>query len=67
MWYWCAHALEHLGGVIIVGGDRAAVKRLGFSAASTMADALEMASDIVGRDPSLTHLHSPPLLMAEVS
>jgi len=50
-----------------VGGDRAAVKRLGFSAASTMADALEMASDIVGRDPSLTHLHSPPLLMAEVS
>ena len=21
MWYWCAHALQHLGGVIIVGGD----------------------------------------------
>jgi hypothetical protein len=67
MWYWCAHALEHLGGVIIVGGDRAAVRRLGFTPASTMADALEMAGDIVGRDPSLTHLHSPPLLMADVS
>jgi hypothetical protein len=67
MWYWCAHALEHLGGVIIVGGDRAAVRRLGFTPASTMADALELASDIVGRDPSLTHLHSPPLLMADVS
>ena len=32
MWYWCAHALEHLGAVIIVGGDRAAVRRLGLQA-----------------------------------
>ena len=32
MWYWCAHALEHLGEVIIVGGDSAAVRRLGFIA-----------------------------------
>jgi hypothetical protein len=31
-----------------------------------MADALEMASDVVGPNPSLTHLHSPPLLMADV-
>jgi lactate racemase len=66
MWYWCAHALEHLGKVIIVGGDRAAVRRLGFSPASTLADALEMASDVVGRDPSITHLHVPPLLIADV-
>ena len=67
MWYWCAHALEHLGGVIVVGGERAAVRRLGFKPASSMADALEMASDVVGRDPSITHLHSPPLLMAQVT
>jgi hypothetical protein len=66
MWYWCAHALEHLGAVIIVGGDRAAVRRLGFTPASTMADALELAADVVGRDPAITHLHSPPLLMADV-
>ena len=66
MWYWCAHALEHVGAVIIVGGDRPAVRRLGFKPASSMADALEMASDVVGRDPSITHLHSPPLLMADV-
>ncbi len=44
MWYWCAHALQHLGAVIIVGGDPAAVHRLGFRAASTLADALEMAA-----------------------
>ena len=67
MWYWCAHALEHLGKVIIVGGDRDAVRRLGFSPASTLADALEMATDVVGRDPSVTHLHTPPLLIADVT
>ena len=66
MWYWCAHALEHLGRVIVVGGDRGAVRRLGFSPASTLADALEMATDVVGRDPSITHLHAPPLLIADV-
>src|SRR4051794_38823780 len=67
MWYWGAHALDHLGGVIIVGGDPAAVRRLGFKPASTMRDALEMATDVVGRDPSVTHVHCPPLLMADVS
>jgi len=67
MWYWCAHALQHLGQVIIVGGDRAAVRRLGFKPASSLADALEMAEDVVGRDPSITHLHAPPLFLADVT
>ncbi|MEO6121620.1 MAG: lactate racemase domain-containing protein [Acidimicrobiales bacterium] len=66
MWYWCAHALQHLGGVIVVGGEAKAVRRLGFKPASTLNDALEMASDVVGRDPSITHLHTPPLLIADV-
>jgi hypothetical protein len=66
MWYWCAHALDHLGGVIVVGGDRAAIHRLGFRAASTLTDALEMATDVVGPSPSVTHLHNPPILMADV-
>jgi hypothetical protein len=34
--------------------------------ASTMNDALEMASDVVGRTPTITHLHVPPLLLADV-
>nr|MDP9005720.1 nickel-dependent lactate racemase [Actinomycetota bacterium] len=67
MWYWGAHALQHLGGVIIVGGEAKAVRRLGFKPATTLADALEMASDVVGRDPSLTHIHTPPLMLAEVT
>src|SRR4029079_3431502 len=67
MWYWGAHAMQHLGGVIIVGGDTRAVRRMGFKPASTLRDALEMAEDVVGRDPSITHLHTPPLLMADVT
>jgi hypothetical protein len=66
MWYWCAHALEHLGAVIVVGGDRRAVRRLGFKSASSLEDALEMAEDVVGPDPTITHLHAPPLLLADV-
>jgi hypothetical protein len=67
MWYWGSHALQHLGRVIIVGGDVKAVRRLGFQPASTMQDALEMASDVVGRDATITHIHNPPILMADVT
>lgn len=67
MWYWCAHAMEHLGRVIIVGGDVRATRRLGFSPASTLQDALEMATDVVGPLPTITHFHNPPILMADVT
>ena len=53
--------------MIIVGGDTRAVRRLGFQPASTIQDALEMASDVVGRAPTITHLHNPPIVMADVS
>ncbi len=66
MWYWGAHAMEHLGDVIFVGADRTAAARMGFRVASTLADALEMAGDTVGRSPSITYLHTPPLTMADV-
>ena len=52
MWYWCAHALEHLGRVIIVGGDAKAVRRLGFSPASSLE---RCAGDRVGRGRALPH------------
>ncbi|HEX3394587.1 MAG TPA: lactate racemase domain-containing protein [Acidimicrobiales bacterium] len=68
MWYWGSHALQHVdNNVIIVGGNPRAVRRMGFKPASTLRDALEMAEDVVGRNPSITHLHSPPILMADVT
>ncbi len=66
MWYWGAHALEHLGAVVIVGGDPKAVRRLGFKPASTLDDALEMASDTVGPAPTISHFHCPPIMLADV-
>jgi hypothetical protein len=66
MWYWAAHGMDHLGDVIFVGGDRRTVARLGFRSAGTLADALEMASETVGRSPTVTAMKVPPLLLADV-
>ncbi|MDV6010921.1 DUF2088 domain-containing protein [Haloechinothrix sp. LS1_15] len=66
MWYWGAHALEHLGEVIFVGGDRHTTSVMGFRTASTLDDALEIASERVGRSPSINYLHAPPMTMADV-
>jgi hypothetical protein len=65
--YWAAHALDHLGGVILVGGDPGTCARMGFKRADTIAEALEMAQDVVGPNPSRTYMHLPPLFMCEVS
>jgi hypothetical protein len=66
MWYWCAHALDHLGQVIWVGGDRRSVARMGMRSASTLADALELARDTVGSSPSIMYQHTPPHALAHV-
>jgi lactate racemase len=66
MWYWGAHAMDYLGDVIFVGGDRRAVHRMGFRSASTFADALEMAGETVGGSPRISYLHNPPIVMADV-
>jgi lactate racemase len=66
MWYWAAHAMDHCGDVVWVGADRRSVERMGFRAASTFADALEIVSGSVGRSPSITYLHDPPHLLADV-
>ena len=66
MWYWAAHAMDYLGDVIFVGGDRKTVSRLGFRSAGTLADALEMARETVGGSPRVTAMKVPPLLLADV-
>jgi hypothetical protein len=66
MWYWGAHALDYLGDVIVVGGDPKTCQRLGYRPASSFRDALEMAGETVGRSPSISYLHVPPLTIAEV-
>ena len=66
-WYWGAHGQQHAGRVIIVGGEPDAVRRIGFTPASTMDDALEIAADVVGRSPTISHLRVPGVLVADVT
>ncbi len=58
-WYRLQRAAERLGDVIWVGADRRTAAVLGHRAATTFADALEIASNSVGSYPSITHLHGP--------
>ncbi|MCA1716353.1 MAG: nickel-dependent lactate racemase [Actinobacteria bacterium] len=65
--YWAAHALDHVGDTILVGGDPMTTKRMGLKRADSIAEALEMTKDTVGPSPSTTYMHIPPLFMCEVS
>jgi lactate racemase len=66
MWYWGAHAMDHLGAAVWVGADRRSVARMGFQAATTLDDALAMVTPQVGTSPSITYLHCPPFTLADV-
>lgn len=66
MWYWAAHGLDHVSDVVWVGADKRTVERMGFRSATTLSDALEMVSGTVGRSPSITYLHNPPHVLADV-
>ncbi|CAN5262965.1 hypothetical protein BH09ACT6_BH09ACT6_07510 [soil metagenome] len=66
-WYSAAPAIDHLGEIIFVGGTLESTRRMGFKAASTLNDALEMASDSVGLSPSITYVHGAPVSISEVS
>lgn len=65
--YWAAHALDHVGRVILVGGDPETTRRMGLDRADSIAEALQMAQDTVGPSPNTTYMHIPPLFMCEVS
>ena len=65
-WYEIAAARQNVGEVVWVGADRDVVHRLGFRAASTLADALEIVSFTVGRSPKIGYLHAPPQILVDV-
>jgi hypothetical protein len=65
--YWAAHALDHVGDVILVGGDPMTTKRMSLKRADSVVEGLEMAKDTVGPSPSATYMHIPPLFVCEVS
>lgn len=66
-WYRIARATARLADVIWIGGDRRTAALLGHRSASTLADALEIASTHVGDQPTMTYLRSPGRLLGRVT
>jgi hypothetical protein len=66
MWYWGIYGAAWCGRVIAVGGDQAVADRLGFATARSVAEAVEQAKDVVGRSPSITCYHWPPIFLCDV-
>src|SRR4029453_10280369 len=66
LWYQIAATQRHFSDVIWVGADRESAARMGFRAASTLADALEIVASTVGRTPSISYLHSPPQVLVDI-
>jgi len=68
MWYWGEAGRAHLGKVIVVGAkEPETAARLGWDTATSMDEALAMAQSFLGRRPSVTLLHLPPIVMADLS
>ncbi|MGM0559029.1 MAG: lactate racemase domain-containing protein [Myxococcota bacterium] len=67
MWYWCENGQDHIGRVIVVGAENEHVpERLGWERADTIDEALDMARETHGPDPSISMMHHPPFAVADV-
>lgn len=55
-WFAIQPAVEALGDIIFVGANRRTAEAMGFRAATTYADALEIASTRLGRRPAITYV-----------
>jgi nickel-dependent lactate racemase len=67
MWYWGEPARQHVGRVIAAGCEEPEVAaRLGWDAADTLDEAIAMATSDLGRSATITYLHLPPIVIADV-
>ena len=67
MWYWGEPARQHVGRVIAAGCEEPEVAtRMGWESADTLDEAIAMATSDLGRSASITYLHLPPLVIADV-
>jgi lactate racemase len=66
LWYQIAATQRLCGDIVWVGADRESAARMGFRAASTLADALEIVTSTVGRSPSISYLHAPPQVLVDI-
>jgi hypothetical protein len=67
MWYWGENGRQHVGKVIVAGAENAHVPaRLGWERAESLTEAIAMARSFTGPSSSITMMHHPPIVMADV-
>jgi nickel-dependent lactate racemase len=67
MWYWGEPGRQHCARVIAAGCEEPEVAaRLGWESADTLDEAIAMAASEHGRAATITYLHLPPLVIADV-
>jgi hypothetical protein len=67
MWYWGEPGRQHVGRVIAAGCEEPEVaKRMGWEPADTLDEAIAMATAEHGSGATITYLHLPPLVIADV-
>jgi lactate racemase-like protein len=68
MWYWGENGRQHVGKVIVAGAQNAHVPAiLGWDRAESVTEAIAMARSFVGPSASVTLMHHPPIVMADVT
>lgn len=67
MWYWGENGRQHVGKVIVAGAQNAHVPAmLGWDRAESLTEAIAMARSFTGPSSSITMMHHPPIVMADV-
>ncbi len=67
MWYWGENGRQHVGKVVVAGAENAHVPALlGWERADSVTEAIAMARSFAGPSASVTLMHHPPIVMADV-
>ena len=68
MWYWGEGGRQHIGRVIVAGAKDARMCEIfGYEPAANLQEALAMAEDSAPKNPDITMVHVPPILMCDVT
>jgi hypothetical protein len=67
MWYWGENGRQHTGKVIACGAENTHVPAMmGWDRSDNLAEAIDMARGYMGRNASISYVHTPPILIMDV-
>lgn len=67
MWYWGENGRQHVGKVICAGAENNHVPELlGWDRTDTLHEAIDQARSFMGRNASISFVHTPPILQTDV-